>query len=131
MKKFTNVTLRDIDKLMTLLRNILNHDSKPNVDLVDLRRKEFEEIDGFITVFFDSIDPDQYYRFADSYRSLKTSRISVYSIFGDYTVLLLDLLIAYRAEYIKEATDRLFPKAVSEMTGKELNEYLQLIGLLK
>lgn len=131
MEKFKNVTLRDIDKLMALLRDILNDESKPNADLVFLRRKEFGEIDGFITVFFDSIDPDQYYRFADSYRSLKTSGISVYSIFGDYTILLLDLLIAYRTEYIKEATDRLFPRAISEMTGKDLNEYLQLIGLLK
>lgn len=131
MEKFTNVTLRDIDKLMAILRDILSDDSKPNADLVGLRRKEFEEIEGFITVFFDSIDPDQYYRFTDSYRSLKRSGISVYSVFGDHTVLLLDLLIAYRAEYIENAKQRLFELPVSQMTGRDLNEYLILIGLLK
>ncbi|MET7259314.1 hypothetical protein [Dyadobacter fermentans] len=131
MDKFSNVTLGDIGKLNRLLRDILVDDPVKNFDNGKQHEELIEEIDGCILNFLDNFDATENRDYGKLYRNTKEQGNSVSVLLGRQRDYFAEKLKEFRKEYVAESRDRLFTAKLTDMTGKDFNEYLQLIGLLK
>ena len=131
MDKFSNTDLHEIQNLEYYLVHCLVGDSEYNFKHKGEHQDKLSKIEDFVHSFIESLDFRRYHELRDRYNEYKNGESSLHMVLSYRKQELLVLLDAFREEYVLEAKKRLFSKVVSEMTGKELNEYLQLIGLLK
>lgn len=131
MDKFSNTTLRDIGNLEYYLTHCVADDSMYNFDHREDHEDKLSQVRDFAETFIEGLDLNKYYEIRDRYREYRNGDSSLHMVLGYRRKQLITLLETFRDEYAMEARKRLFPKIISQMTGEELNEYLQLIGLLK
>lgn len=131
MDKFAITDLHEIRNLEYYLVHCLADDPVYNFEHKGEHQDKLVKIEDFVHSFIESIDLHKHRELRDRYDEYKNGGSSLHMVLGYRKQELLKLLTAFREEYIQEARKRLFVKIVSEMTGNELNEYLQLIGLIK
>jgi hypothetical protein len=72
-----------------------------------------------------------YERVADGYEGWKKRGTALNYFLANHRDFFLQNLIDFRIIYVEEARTKIFKKKLMDMTGTELNIYLQIIGILK
>lgn len=131
MEKFAEATLKNIADLEFYLFQCLSDGSNANFHSRGDHEDKLSHIQVFVESFISTIDLKQHHKLGQYFNEYKRGEHSLHMVMGYKRQELLLLLGEYKAEYLNDAKSRLFPMRVSDMTGKDVNEFLQLIGILK
>lgn len=131
MVDFSSTTKLGILKFEQYLRNNIKLDLMSNLNLHLENVNLLNDIEPTIISFFTWIDPRKDYDLGDRFKSYKNGSTNVHMLLSYETTKIISLIPDFSLAYTADAKSRLFSIAIGTMTGKQFDEYLQLIGLLK
>ncbi|MEO6284640.1 MAG: hypothetical protein ABIN80_11940 [Dyadobacter sp.] len=128
-----DIDLASINRLSNFLENFTS-DPDEALNLSSVQKENLKAIEGDLTALI------EYIRVEKSKSFLSTAELHMKWVggvipLGNFLLqrrqYFIDVLPSYIEHYIKISKELLFDKKLSDLTGREFNIYLQIIGVLR
>ena len=127
---YTYVTLSKLSGIRKYLEN-LSPDNKVNMENITTLKPVLDELKPVIISFIEGyLDLKKHYKINDYYNGYKKGEHSLTLFLSYNKEVLLQELNNFTSMYKQKVKDDVLPKKITDMTGHEFHQYLELIGVL-